>query len=128
MSDNIVLELASDDDPEETERLTQALRRELLLIPEVETVRAAPGGPAPEGTRGIDLSAIGALVVTAAPTAQVLTKLVGVIRGWLSRGGGGGGATMTLTVNGHSIVLVPTKEQKDALVATFIEEASRPAP
>lgn len=125
MSDDIVLELVTDDDPEETDRLTQALRRELLLIPEVETVRAAPGGPAPEGTRGVDLAAIGALVVTAMPTAEVLTKLLGVIRGWLPRSGGA--ATMKVTVNGHTIELVPSKEQKEALVAAFIDQVSSPA-
>lgn len=126
MSDDIVLELVTDDDPEETERLTQALRRELLLIPEVETVRAAPGGPAPDGTRGVDPAAIGALVVTALPTAEVLAKLIGVIRGWLPRSGGE--TTMKVTVNGHTIELVPSKEQKAALVQAFIDEVSRPAP
>jgi hypothetical protein len=57
------------------------------------------------------------------PTAVLLTKVLGVVRGWLDRTGG----TMQMTLNGHTIELTPTRKQQDALVARFIEEASRPA-
>ena len=49
----------ADDDPDEIDRLTQSLREEILLVDDVDSVDAASAGPAPEGTRAVDVAAIG---------------------------------------------------------------------
>jgi hypothetical protein len=126
MSDEILVELFSKGepvDPGEVERLSLALRREFLEIDEVEQVGAASAGPAPEGSRGLDVAALGALALSVEPTIDVLVKVFGVVRSWL----GQGGSTMRVTVNGQSIELTPTKEQQDALVQRFIKATATPA-
>ena len=56
--------LTVDDDisPLEMEELTAAMRRELLLL-DVQSVDRVSGGPAPDGAKGIELAALGALIV-----------------------------------------------------------------
>jgi len=126
MSDEILVEMFNEGtpiDPGEVERLTLALRREFLEIDEVEQVAPASAGPAPEGARGLDVAALGALALSVQPSIGVLVKVFGVIRGWLGQGDN----TMRVTVNGQSIELKPTKEQQDALVEQFIRAAATPA-
>ena len=124
MSDAILIELPTNQgNPAETDRLAQSLRSAILEIPEVTAVSAPVAGPAPPGSKAVDAATIGALLVAVQPTAVLLTKVLGVIRGWLDRTGG----TMQMTVNGHTIELKPTRKQQDALVARFIEQASLPA-
>jgi len=129
MSDEIVVELfLPEADPAEIDRTGLSLRRELLEIEQVREVGPAPGGPAPPGARGVDLAAIGALAVTVKPTVEVLAKVLGALRSWLStrRSTPDGTATMRITVNGHSLELAPTAEQQEALVAEFIRQAATP--
>ncbi|HQR27033.1 MAG TPA: hypothetical protein PLP61_08355 [Nocardioides sp.] len=127
MAEDILVELFDvDADPDEVDRLTRAVREELLDIDEVGTVRPAEAGPAPEGTRGLTLAALGALLVQAPATVEVVAKVLSVIRSFLSRGGSE--RTMRVTVNGQSIELTPTKEQQQALVDRFLAQAVPPAP
>jgi hypothetical protein len=126
MSDEILVELFSEGapvEPEEIERMTLALRREFLDIDAVESVAPASAGPAPPGSRGLDIAALGALAVTVQPTVEVLVKVFGVLRSWLGKRE----STMRVTVNGQSIELTPTKEQQDALVQRFIKATAAPA-
>lgn len=126
MAEDILVELFDvDADPDEVDRLTRAVREELLDIDEVGTVRPAEAGPAPEGTRGLTLAALGALLVQAPATVEVVAKVLSVIRSFLSRGGSE--RTMRVTVNGQSIELTPTKEQQQALVDRFLAQAVPPA-
>lgn len=104
-------------DPEETERQTLALRRELLDLDEVESVRAASAGEAPPGSRAVDVAAVGALIVAVQPTAAAIGKLFAVVRQWLANPLRG---TMKVTVNGQSIELRATAEQQEQLVETFL--------
>lgn len=125
MAEDILVELFDvDADPDEVDRLTRAVREELLDIDEVGTVRPAEAGPAPEGTRGLTLAALGALLVQAPATVEVVAKVLSVIRSFLSRGGSE--RTMRVTVNGQSIELTPTKEQQQALVERFLAQAVPP--
>jgi Effector Associated Constant Component 1 len=123
MSDEILVELYEEGTPvdaDEVDRMTLALRRELLDIDDVESVSGVSAGPAPPGTRGLDIAALGALAVTVRPTVDVLVKVFGVVRGWL----GSRESTMRVTVNGQSIELTPTKAQQTALVEAFITQAA----
>lgn len=123
MSDEILIELPINEaDPAETDRLAQTLRRELLEITEVNAVTAPVAGPAPPGAKGLDFGALGALLVSVKPTVTLVTNVIGVVRGWLDRTGG----TMELTLNGQTIVLKPTREQQQELIAHFIANTSEP--
>ena len=125
MKDEILVELFTGDeatDADDVEQMTLSLRREILEIDEVSSVGAVSNGPAPGGTRGLDVAALGALAVSVQPTLEVLRKVFGVLRSRL----GQSGSTMRVTVNGHSIELTATKAQQDALVRTFIDQAAGP--
>lgn len=123
MNDSITVELYADRaDPEETERLSLALRQELIEIDEIDSVKRASAGPPPPGSRGLDLAALGALAIVAKPTVEVLDQVFGVLRAWLT-GAGSKPQTLRITVNGQSIELTPTTEQQEQLVTTFIQSA-----
>jgi hypothetical protein len=129
MGDDIRLELYdADADPEVVDRDTRALREELLSIGAVDSVTPATAGPAPDNTRGLELAAIGALIVHAQPTLELVTHVVGVIRHWLA--GGAHAAperTLRLTVNGQSLELADaTASQQQELVDQFIRSVSAP--
>jgi hypothetical protein len=57
------------------------LREELREL-DVETVEPLPDGPAPPGTRAVDVVAIGGLVVTFA-RSRLLSHVIDVVRTWL---------------------------------------------
>ncbi len=104
MSDELgrlAIDLHVDDDvsPLEMEELTAAMRRELLQF-DVESVDRVSGGPAPEGTRGIELAAIGALVVSLGKATPVLGQVVEVIRAWAARSPS---RTVKLTLEGDTL-------------------------
>ncbi len=129
MSDDIMINVFDEElDAAEVDRLTLALRRELLEISEVEDIAAVNSGPAPPGSRAIGLIELGSLLVTVKPTVEALGKVIGVLRGWLaSRRSSGSEASSVLriTVNGRSLELTPTAEQQQLLVDEFIRaEAS----
>jgi hypothetical protein len=127
MVDSILVELFDTRaDEVEIDRLTRVVRQELLEIDDVDAVTTPETGPAPEGSRGLALGALGALVISAQPTVEVLTRVFGVIRTFVSRAGAD--RKMRLTVNGHSIELLPTDEQQQVLVERFLAEALRAAP
>jgi len=69
MTEDIRVEFMSgpDSDPAEIDALTRALRDEILEVDEVDRVEQASAGPAPEGAKGLDIAAIGALVVGVGP-------------------------------------------------------------
>jgi hypothetical protein len=68
-------------DPEEVAEATLQLRRELLDL-DVEAVELPGGGEAPPRTRGADLAALGALLVTIAQP-ELLGPMVTAIQSWL---------------------------------------------
>lgn len=64
--------------------LTGYLREELLQL-DVEDVAAAPGEAAPPGTRAVDVTQIGELLVSLGGTVGALNQVMTVLRGWLGR-------------------------------------------
>lgn len=89
----------------ELEQATSKLRRELLRL-DVEAVDRAPAGPAPEGTRAVDIAEIGTLLVTISTAAGGLAPLVLAVQAWLSARGSGSvtmqvGTDKSITVSGR---------------------------
>jgi hypothetical protein len=123
---DLLVEVFDEDvDPEQLDELTQSLRRELLEL-DVDAVEQATAGPAPAGTRGLELAVIGALLVKAQSSGELLAKVVGVVRGWL-RNARRDSRTLRLTLNGQSIELThATDAQQQQLVDEFIRSAASP--
>ena len=121
MSEDIRVEFVSgpEVDPEEMDALTRALRDEILEVEEVDRVDQATAGPAPEGTKGLDVAAIGALIVGVAPGVQAVAKVIEVVRGWLSRRSSST-PPLQMTIGDKSIVVTVDRQQQDELIAAFI--------
>jgi hypothetical protein len=136
MSEDIRVEFVSgpDADPAEIDALTRALRAEILQVDEVDRVEQASAGPAPEGAKGLDIAAIGALVVGVTPGVQAVVKVVEAVRNWLA-GRSPSTPPLQMTIGDKSITVVADKKQQDALVAAFVAaltsedtgEAGKPA-
>jgi len=106
-------------DPEEIDELTRALRAEILEVEEVDRVERATAGPAPDGSKGLDVAAIGALVVGIAPGAQAVAKVIEVVRGWLAHRSSST-PPLQMSIGDKTITVVADKEQQEELVAAFI--------
>jgi len=105
-------------DSERMEQLALALRRELLQL-DVEDVEPVRAGPAPEGTRAIDVAAVGALLVTLTSSAAALTGVVNTIRGWLAQGSRG--RTVELSIGDNTLKLAgASDEQQEQLIREFL--------
>lgn len=109
---DISLEIDEDISPLEYEELTEAVRRELLRL-DVESVDRIPAGPVPEGARGIDLSALGALIVSVGQSAPVLGQVVEVVRAWASRSPK---RSAKITLGGDTLELSGLSERDQRLV------------
>jgi hypothetical protein len=96
---HLTLALEADAEAREVEEATARLRGELLSL-DVDSVERAPGGPAPEGTRAVDLASIGSLIVTIAQGAAALAPLVSAVQAWLAARGSG---TVELEIDGDKI-------------------------
>lgn len=73
----------ADSDDEELAALTAQLRQELLEL-DVDAVDLARSGPAPAGTKAVDVLAIGGLILTLAKSSA-LAHVVGAVQSWLHR-------------------------------------------
>lgn len=126
MTDDIRVEFVSgpDADPGEIDALTRALRAEILEVDEVDRVEQASAGPAPDGSKGLDIAAIGALVVGVAPGIQSVAKVVEVVRGWLANRSSST-PPLQMTIGDKSITVVADKKQQDELVAAFVAALAR---
>lgn len=88
-------------DPQELELLSRQLRRELLEL-DVEAVENLSEGEVPPGSKGVDLTAVGSLLVHTVTSSAVLTALVNVVQSWVSRQGG---RSVKISLEGDSIEL-----------------------
>jgi hypothetical protein len=104
------LDAGPDHDAGELAELTQRLRDELLEL-DVDAVEPATGGAAPEGAKGLELLALGGLVVRFATKANILRSVVDAIVGWLARQQA---RSVKLTLDGDTLELtgVSTDEQR----------------
>jgi hypothetical protein len=113
MSEDILVEFVTgpghEADPAEIDQLTQALRAEILQLDDVDTVDQATAGPAPEGSKGLDVAALGALVVGVTPGIQAAAKVIDVVRRWLASRSPSI-PPLRMTIGDKSIEIVPDKE------------------
>jgi hypothetical protein len=123
---DISLEIDDDISPLEYEELTEAVRRELLQL-DVESVERIPAGPVPEGARGLDLSALGALIVSVGQSAPVIGQVVEVVRAWAARSPK---RSAKLTICGDTLELSGLSERDQRLVIRdwMARHAEGPAP
>jgi hypothetical protein len=128
MADDIRVELYDvDADADAVDRESHQLREELLSIDAIDGVSPASAGPAPPGSRAVDIPAIGAFIVSAEPTLTLVTHVVAVVRRWLQSGlhSGHQQRTLRLTVNGQSLELsAATADQQQAVVDQFLRTVS----
>jgi hypothetical protein len=127
MAQELTLLLAEDGaDAERLDTLTRHLRRELDEL-DVERVAPLSSGEAPEGSRAIEVAAVGALLVTLGNSAQALGKVVGAIRDWLGRTPGPV-RTVRLELGGDVLELSQASAaEQDRLVELFVTRHAQQA-
>ncbi|MEJ3744952.1 hypothetical protein WEI85_16850 [Actinomycetes bacterium KLBMP 9797] len=120
MNEDLRLQLSEDDaDAERLDALTGFLRQELLQL-DVVDVRPVPAGAAPQGARGFDAIAVGALLVTLSRSAEGLREVVLAVRRWLARGQGTR-RTVRLELGGDVLELSEaTAADQQRLVELFV--------
>ncbi len=116
-------------DDERLSMVTETLRQDLLAL-DVDSVKRVPSGAAPDGSKGLDPAAIGALLVALKSSVELATQVVGAVKSWLRRGGTKNPTqVLKLTVNGQSIELsAATVDQQQQLVDAFVAAAASPDP
>jgi hypothetical protein len=106
-------------DAEAVDALTGALREELLEL-DVEDVAAVTGGSAPDGSKGLELIAIGALLVQVKDSLTIVRSVVNTVQEWLGRGGSSR-RSLKISVEGRTLELsAATADQQERLVSEFI--------
>ena len=107
-------------EPERLEQQSSSLRRELLEL-DVDDVAWRGEGAAPEGARGIDLVALGELLVSMQGSFEILKPVIESVRAWVARGQGEKDRTAELTVGDKAIKLTGVStDQQDRLIEQFI--------
>ncbi len=111
------LDAGPEHDAEELAELTQRLRDELLEL-DVDAVEPATGGKAPEGAKGLELLAVGELVVRFAMKAGVLRTVVDATVGWLGRQQA---RSVTLTLDGDTLELTgASSDEQQRLIELWV--------
>ena len=124
MASALAIQLAeSGADPERLDELTLMLRDELLNL-DVDDVEQVRDGEAPSGTRGLELAALGALLVTLNQSTDLVAHVVNTVREWLKRDPEPT-RTVRLTLGDRTIELsAASSDQQDRLVAEFVRASS----
>ena len=120
MATEMTIELFEPDaDLEALDELTRNLREELLEL-DVDSVSPPTAGPAPAGSKGLELAAIGALLVQVKSSVQMVSAVVTAVRSWLQRGSSPN-RTLKVTVDGRTLELsAATAEQQQQVVDEFV--------
>jgi hypothetical protein len=119
-----VVDLAADE--EAYESMSVALREEILST-DVNDVRFVRTGTAPDGTRGLDVTAVNQLLVTLPASLAAVSALVNTVRGWLSRSSDG--RTVELTLGDKSLKLArASSDDQQRLIEEFLQSAQRAQP
>ena len=122
----LTIELFEPGAPDEAvDELAGDLRLELLEL-DVDSVSPVAVGPAPEGSKGLELVAIGALLVRVADSLPMVDTVVTTVRQWLARASSSG-RSLKITVEGRTLELsAATAEQQQQLVAEFVRSLGTP--
>ncbi|NUR06822.1 MAG: hypothetical protein HOQ22_04020 [Nocardioidaceae bacterium] len=118
MSTELTIEIFEPEaDAEELDRLAGDLRQELLQL-DVDSVSPLAAGPAPDDSKGLELAAIGALLVHLKDSLPLVNAVVSVVRTWVQRGAS---RSLKVTVDGRTLELsAATADQQQQLVDEFI--------
>jgi hypothetical protein len=121
---DVKIELVEPDgDREILDELMLDLRQELLQV-DVDSVSTVPAGPAPPGSKGLDMAAAAALLVQVQGSVAALSTVVSAVRTWLQRGKPSG-TSVKLTIGDRTLELSQaTTQQQERLVEEFL----RPQP
>jgi hypothetical protein len=84
LSAEVQIDGSGDAAEEELAQLSRRLRAELLDL-DVNSVEPARAGPAPDGSKGLELAALGGLLVRFAGGRALLQAVVDVVQSWLKR-------------------------------------------
>ncbi len=119
-SSRLVVTIHADDvTAEEAERLSAALRDELLLL-EVASVDRAPAGPVPDGAKSGAAQTWGALLVSGVFSAAMVKAVAQVAAEWLRRNAA---RSVTLEQDGRSLVIEgASAADVDRLVQEWLKE------
>jgi hypothetical protein len=112
-------------DEERLDTLAGYLRDELMQL-DVEDVTALGIGEPPPGSRGLEIAAAGALLVSISQSAERLGAVVTVIKRWLSRSDGTP-RTVRVEIDGDTLELSgvsPADQQR--LIDLFVSRHSGP--
>lgn len=105
-------------DAEAAERPVRQLRAEIAGL-DVDSVRPAPAGAAPDGAKGADSLTLGAIVVVLGASGGVFTALVETVRDWLDRSSAR--HRVSVTIDGDTIELERASDvERRDLVAAYI--------
>lgn len=105
-------------DTERLQNVTDRLRAELLEL-DVEDVSGLREDEAPLGSRAVDLTAVGALLVSMKDSVQLLAQLVAAVRSWLARSSAE--RTVELTIGNKTLRMTnASSDQQDRLIEEFI--------
>ncbi|MEV6599615.1 hypothetical protein AB0M36_22575 [Actinoplanes sp. NPDC051346] len=105
--------LGADLDAEQIQECVRSLRTSILAA-DVDDARPAVAGSAPAGAKSGEMLAVGALMVTLAPT--VLEAMMGVVASWLSRQPD----DIEMEIDGQRFRGHVTKAQRDDMVAAYL--------
>ncbi len=112
-------------DDQELIGLSESLRQDLLEL-DVDSVSRPALGRAPEGSKGLDVAAVGALLVALKSSVEVATQVMTAVRSWMQRTKGST-QTLKLTMNGQTLELsAATVDQQQQLVNAFVATAATP--
>ena len=112
-------------DAERLDALTAYLRRDLIEL-DVDDVTALAAGPPPPGSRAIDATAVGALMVALGSSADGLRSVVSAIQAWLGRGSGVR-RTIRLEIGGDALELSQASAaDQERLIGLFVSRHSEP--
>ncbi len=91
---------------------------------DVHEVAGAPAGNAPPGAKGVELMAIGALVVKLARSTRVLGQVVDALRDWMARNHAD---SVRLEIDGDVLEIKgATPEERKTLIEAWVRRHSEP--
>jgi hypothetical protein len=120
----VELRIDIDDQGSEAEDLatqTAKLRRTLLEL-DVDDVRHVTAGPAPDGTRAVDVLAVGSLLVALAKAPQLVSSMAQVLSAWVSTRNG---RSVTVEIDGNRLELTGvTRDDQQRMMRLFEREVA----
>ena len=106
-------------DAERQNELASLLREELLHL-DVEDVRPLTTGSTPPGARGLEVAAVGSLLVALGQSASGLRAIITTVTSWLSRGDAS--RSVRLEIDGDILEISRASKADEArLVDVFIQ-------